>query len=203
MNFSDFLGFKIIKIDDYALTASDLLLAIGASLLWILVAWVLLRHLLPKLYEVQEVQKENRQKINRLIWSMIIIVGVIILVQCLGLNFPIYQGSEERYSLYVHTILQGLIIFQAARLADWLIYRFIIDRYKDQGRKRLFEKPATPRKKKTQEERRAGRMIQSIVYAFALFFLIQLFGLDERLPYYDIKDGNRIVASNIVLVAIA
>ncbi len=203
MDFSSFLNFELVRLGNYVLTTYNLLLAIAASAIWVLVAWVLTRYILPRAYAAQEAPEASRRKINRLVWSMIIIVGIIILIQSLGLDFKIYDAEQEQFSLYVRTIFQGILIFQAARLADWLIYRYVLERFQGQNKKTWRDKVTTPRKKVRPEEQRAGRMIQSIVYVFAAFFLIQLFGLDEQLPYYPIDENRRIVVSNIVLVIIA
>ena len=131
------MEFELIRFNNYILTVYDLLLAVGTSLLWILIAWVVLRHVLPRAYAAQEAPEDSRRKITRLVWSMVIIVGLIILILSLGLDFAIYNAEEDRFTLYVHTIFQGLLILQTARLADWLIYRFVIGRYQDPGQKEM------------------------------------------------------------------
>ncbi len=203
MDFSNFFAFELIRIGNYVLTTYNLLLAIGASLLWVLIAWIITSYVLPRAYAAQEAPEESRRKINRIVWSMIITVGIIILIQSLGLDFKIYDAPQDRFSLYVRTIFQGFLILQAARLADWMIYRFVLEKYNVQGKKKWNQKSLAPKKKVRPEENLAGRMIQSIVYVFAAFFLIQLFGLDEQLPYYDLDNGRKIVVSNLILVVIA
>lgn len=209
LEFADYLQYELFQRGDYVLLVKDVVLAVFIVLVWAVLFWFATRRWLPRFYahDTGELESEKKQKAGRMVLSFFLLLGLTGIVRALGLNWQIYPAEpveEEAYALYVNTILQALAALQFARLADWLFSNIIIRNYKNQRKSTWFDNTysSTVKKKpKRKEERTAGVLIQSIVYAFTLYFLIRLFYLDQLFPTLTFGEEGK--AINITFSRIA
>lgn len=210
----EFLSYQLYQQGDYILEVQDVAIAILILLIWVVLFQFAIKRWLPKFYESESktVNEAKKKQVGRLVLSLFVLLGLTGIVRALGLNFQLYPPAtealeEDGYALYVNTILQALAVLQFARIADWLISNIIIRNFQNQRKTHWYDTPPTAVKKKPVKkiEKKASALIQSIVYAFALYFLIKLFNVDQMVPEFNLgKEEKRITItfSNIILVGI-
>ncbi|MEM0993727.1 MAG: hypothetical protein AAGI49_11890, partial [Bacteroidota bacterium] len=207
--FFDFFSQTLYQNGDYLLTIGDVAIAILILLIWIALFQVAIKRWLPKFYasETAVVDAKKKRKAGRLLLFVFGILGLTGIVDALGLNIQLYPSEpleEGKYGLFVNTILQAIAGIQFARLADWLLSNYIIRNYKNQRNVNWFDRNAKVAVKKTpkhKEERTAGVLIQSIVYAFTFYFLIRLFHLDELFPDFSLGQDDKKVTVTFSKIA--
>jgi len=208
-----FFSYQLYQNGSYILEVQDIAVAVLMLLIWIILFQFAVKRWLPRFYESESktVNEERKKQVGRLVLSLFVLLGLTGIVRALGLNFQLYPTTEVteegRYALYVNTILQALAVLQFARIADWLISNIIIRNYQQQRKTNWYDTPPTAVRKKPAKkmEKKAGALIQSIVYVFALYFLIKLFNVDQMLP--EIRLGKEekqitITLSNVIIVGI-
>ncbi|MEM8525293.1 MAG: mechanosensitive ion channel domain-containing protein [Bacteroidota bacterium] len=210
----EFFSYQLYQQGDYILKVQDITIAVLILLIWVVLFQFAVRKWLPRFYESESktVNEAKKKQVGRLVLSFFVLLGLTGIVGALGLNFQLYPPTSETtaeggYALFVNTILQALAVLQFARIADWLISNIIIKNYQKQRKTNWYDTPPTAVKKKPKKkvEQKAGALIQSIVYAFALYFLIRLFNIDEAVPELNIGKEEKqitITLSNIILVGI-
>lgn len=143
--------------------------------------------------------EENRiQRILLYIVALTILTGSMIM---LGLDRTIW--SNETVTLRISTFLQAVLIFQVARLVDWVISRVFIHNF--------YEKRDQPRadvRHKVQTEESANKTVQIAVYILAVILILRSFEIDYVIARFNLQDGefalkisNIFIAILIILVA--
>jgi len=210
----EFLSYQLYQQGDYVLLVQDVAIAVLILLVWVVLFQLAVKRWLPRFYgsESTTINETKKKQVGRLVLSLFVLLGLTGTVRALGLNFQLYPltseaPQEDGYALYVNTILQALAVLQFARIADWLISNIIIRNYQNQRKTNWYDTPPTAVKKKPKKkiEQKAGTLIQSIVYAFAIYFLVRLFNVDQMLPELSLGKEEKqitITLSNIILVGI-
>lgn len=202
---TDFLTFELWSYQDYSLRVFNLLMAFVVLVGWgILYRWGN-RKLLRRFYKSDFANEAERKIAGRYMLRIFVLLGLITLVVALNLNIQLYpilttDGLSGQNRLYINTVLQGLVILQLALLADWGISKILIQNYKQQ-RSHPIQNLSNAKLATTRDEKRAGRMVQSIAYSFALFFLVNLFQLDEifSISFSRGEVNINITLSNVIL----
>ncbi|MEM1324881.1 MAG: mechanosensitive ion channel domain-containing protein [Bacteroidota bacterium] len=202
----NFLEYELFQYGDYTLLIRDVLVAGFILLLWTVLFLLATRRWLPRFYEseTETLAASEKRKAGRMVLSFFVLLGLTGIVSALGLNLQIYPEApveEDNYTLYVNTILQALAALQFARLADWLFSNIIIRNYKNQRKSTWYDTKTVKKKPRQKEERTAGVLIQSIVYAFTLYFLVRLFQLDQLFPELSFGEADK--AINITFSKVA
>lgn len=192
MDLTNWLTYEL-QIGSFSIAIQNLLISIFFLGLGTVLFILTKRRWLPNLFksEEQEGQEKEKRRINRYVNTIFVVALLITLINSLGLDQVLYIADNSEYTLSISTVLIGFLIFILARLADWLLSKWVIRNYKGQRKKTWYERSQTVDKtsQKEREERRAGRLIQSIVYAFLIFFILKLLQADTFLPQIPINAG--------------
>lgn len=94
--------------------------------------------------------------------------------------------KESAPQLKVSTILEALIIWQLARLLDLVISKVIMRTYYEQKEEKAIELDHY----QTDTKKRANRMVQYVVYVFALLFIVQAFDINPEFFTYPPAKGQ-------------
>ncbi len=166
----------LFSIGEFNFTTDHL---IGIGLVAVLGYWLFglaANWLIPRLTRSKEVDPKSQSGVKRQISLLVFLICLLIIVAFLKADLILLH--TEDYDLKISHLLQGLIIFQLARIIDWVISNLYIHDYYI---KRDSEKKYPSDVKSVDEENKANRIVQYIVFVLAGLFLLNLFNSDYAL----------------------
>ena len=201
MTLKNFFEQIIFYIRDHGVTAGHLISLFVVLILTFLFYYLIIHKILPKYFAQEKNVIRDQKKILRSIRYIFILIALIATFWSLEINYVLYE--MRNISIKITTILYALMIWQVAVLMDWLASKVLINNY---HRSRTGVDPKTSTKKYSKEtERNAGNMVRLLVYASAVFLVLQSFKLESytliRLSGTEIKVSNILEAILIILAA--
>ncbi len=114
--------------------------------------------------------------VQRMVTILISLFVVLFLMNLLSIDQILFT-SKSGFIFKISHILQGLVILQLARLLDWGISNIFIHRYfsKRDDNSRPIES------ENTDQENSVNKIVQYIVYALAIIYLLGVFNIDYTL----------------------
>ncbi len=154
--------------------------------------WQLLnRRIFPRYFKGDDMLPQ-RQKLRRLVLGFFLILFLITVQLSIGLDLELY--TNERVTITLVNIFQALLLWQAARLTDFVLSILLNKRLqREQAQKAQQEGPES--KSKDEPKRVSGtRLVQYIVYLIAILFILNaVLNLNfEVLPIKTGDDGEKI-----------
>ncbi|MCO6481022.1 MAG: mechanosensitive ion channel [Phaeodactylibacter sp.] len=149
--------------------------------------WLIAYRLAPRLFDKAEVEKAARRKMRAILGTFFILVSLLGLLFIFQFDRLLIETTKETApNLKISTILQALIIWQLARLLDLAISKVIISTYYEQKEEKAVELDHY----QTDSKKRANRMVQYVVYVFALLFIVQAFEINPEFFTYPPVKGQ-------------
>lgn len=171
----------LLEYNGWELTLGRVILGVGLLMALVFVYWLTGMRLFPKLAQKLELPVEERRKARRILGSLLGFAAALGLVYVLKLDRQLIETTnEEAPNLYISSLLQAILIWQFARLIDYIISRLIITNYY-RNRK---EAPMELDRYQTDSKRKTNRTVQYAVYILALLFIVQAFEIDWVLYTY-------------------
>jgi small-conductance mechanosensitive channel len=170
-----FFNQQLLEWGDFELSGWQLTLSLLLVAGLVLLYWLVGKWLLPKAAKLVEIGPEEKRKARRILGTFLTLSGLLGLVLVLRLDRELLEtANENTINLYISTLLQALLIWQFARLLDFIISRLLISNY---YRKRE-EDPVEVDHYKTDTPKKTNRTVQYAVYILALLFIIQAFEIN-------------------------
>ena len=163
--------------------------ALGALLLLslMLAYWLIVFRLLPRLFKKVELERADRRKMRVILASFFILLALLALVFVFKIDWLLIETvNETTANLNVSTLLEALIIWQLARLLDLIISKIIIQNYYEQKQDSSIELERYQK----DDQRRANRTVQYVVYILALLFIVQAFDINPEFFSYPPTKGQ-------------
>jgi len=193
----------LFSIGEFNFTSDHL---IGISLvaaLSYLVYGLLANWIIPRLVRNKEVEPKSITSVKIQISLLVFLFWLLLIIAFLKSDLILLHTEE--YDLKISHVLQGLIIFQLARIIDWVISNLYIHEY---YQKRDTQKNNGGEFKSIDQENKANRIVQYIVFVLAILFLLNLFKSDYSLfertingEVLSFRISNILIAILIYLVA--
>lgn len=197
MSISDFFKTELFTIGSHQIIVEQiaLLLVLLVSLFW--VYRIIFRRVLPAYYARVEIDEKQKKRTERLIKYIIYLIGLLGGMLIFRLDYALYPDTPFKVSL----ILQALLIFQIARLIDWLISKVMLHNYyisRDKEKEKT-QKHATPNKS---TEAHASSTSQYIVYIICALWIISIFNLDHSWQVSSSEDHTFNLKFSKILIAV-
>ena len=189
MNLNNLLDNILFTIGEFNITVGNIILVL--LLLSILVALYKLVYVrfLPRYFRKEEVKSEWRRKIRRSTRLIFIFLALLVFVLGLGVDYVLYvyekpnaDPPENTVIIRISMILEALLVFQFARLLDWLVSKVLIHNY---YKRRTEEQKPISTKYHRDPETSADRTVQYFVYVLAALLVIQYFNINDTLFSFD------------------
>ena len=149
--------------------------------------WLISYRLAPRLFKKVEVDKADRRKIRAILGTFFFLTALLGLLFIFGFDRLLLETAKESApQLKVSTILEALIIWQLARLLDLVISKVIMRTYYEQKEEKAIELDHY----QTDTKKRANRMVQYVVYVFAMLFIVQAFDINPEFFTYPPAKGQ-------------
>ena len=178
MDISAFLEQVLFSIGEKEFTIIHILSIFFALFSTIVFYWIIFNRLLPRYFKGSTIKSENQSKVKqriRVFFYLLILLG---LVWAAELDYVLYENKNVSITI-IYTI-EGLLIFQIARLLDWIISRTLL--YNFYRRHGLEKTKETTHKKAP--EKSANRIVQSVLYIFVIIIFLKGFDFDFTLFRY-------------------
>ena len=152
---------------------------------------VLIRRFFIPYIQKQAVNPIASMRIKRLVQTFFLLLGIIVVLRSLGVDFPLI--NNENLTLNISTLFIGLLVFQMARLINWLFGNIFLPNFfnseKEAGKttKRQYDRSLDEAPEFT---------IQYIVYIVALLLILYNFNLDYQL--YEFGEDSPLRISNVL-----
>lgn len=179
----DFLNNTVLTIGDLAVTGAQVL---GLSLALVVIYAVY--RLLYSFVKSSDLLKKDTSEASqrRIIYQLrIIFFLIIVLVSLYILKIDVDLVNTEVFVIRVSTLLFAIIVILLARFLDWIIGKVILHNIYVQRDRDQIKSIGLPKK---DEEKKAGKVVQWIVYVFAVLLILNSFQLDYTLYSFEKDD---------------
>lgn len=171
------------QLKNWVFSLEQIVVFLLFSLLYLL-AVISIRSLLWSRIKSLEIDDSKIASFKRTFFWIAVVVFLLCSIYMLGLD---YSFSEfENVSLSISLFLKGLLIFQVARLVDWLLVNLYIKKYYS-SRDNLQKGQV-----RFDTETSASQIIKYILYAIAGIFVIRTFGVDKEIYDVTLQSGETI-----------
>ena len=157
---------------------------------------VVVKTVLPWYYSVDsEMSAKEKNRIRRKLLSILLLIPLIIILIILQFDYILFTRGD--FVLRISTLLEGILILQAARLLDRTLSRMLSNRFAER-RNELADQDNPEH-----EEQKLGKTIQYIVYTLAALYTIRIFKVDyqQEVAGFNLSFSNIIFGVLILLVA--
>lgn len=201
MNFNDLLQEVLFNIGDHDVTVQQItswvIVLVGTFLIYQLV----IKKVLPKYFAQEKYVIRDNSRILRSIRNIFALIAMIGTVWALEIDFLIYQ--MQNVGIRISTILYALTIWQVAGMLDWLASKVLVYNY-HRSRNDL-DYQTTVEKYAKETNSNGGNLVRLVVYAAAVFLVLQSFNLESytviNLTNTQIRVSDILEAVLIVLTA--
>ena len=205
----DFFNQILLEYNNWTLRVGQVVLGGTVLLVLAFLYWLTGRRLFPKLADKLELPREERQKGMRILASFLGLLAVVALIYILNLDRQILETTNDDVrNLYISTIVQAMLIWQFARMLDYVISNLLITNYY-QSRS---EEPMELDRYQSDSKSKTNRTVQYAVYILALLFIVQAFQIDwvfysyrpggaEDAPMRSLSVSNILNAAFIIVLA--
>lgn len=165
----------ILEYNGWALRLGQVVL--GTSILVVLafLYWLVARRLFPKIAAHLELPQEERRKARRILGTLLVLMAAVALIAVLQLDRQLVETTNENApNLFISTFVQAMLIWQFARMLDFVISRLLVTNYYRNRR----EDPVELDRYQTDSKNKTNRTVQYAVYILALLFIVQAFEID-------------------------
>ncbi len=175
MNFNEFLQQVLFNVGTHEVTTRQLI-SWGIVLIVTFVVYQLsIKKLLPKYFAQEKYVLRDNSKIVRSIRNIFALIAMIGTVWALEIDFLLHQ--MQSVDIRVSTILYALTIWQVAGLLDWIASKVLVYNY-HRSRNDLDYKTSVEKYAK-ETSSNAGNLVHLVVYAVAVFLVLQNFNLES------------------------
>lgn len=202
MNLNDIFQHVLFNIGGYECTLGQMVATVIVVFISYFLYYFLSKRLLPKAFNDATDKPEEQKRIKRIIRNIFGLIALLGIVFTLGLNYVFFSASTFDFS--ISTILEGLLIIQFARILDWIISKILLYNYRQSRTQEDLGTTVTPQGSEEKRDARASRIVQYVVYVFAVILILRNFRLDYTLfslETYDFRISNIFGALLIILVA--
>ncbi len=183
---ADFLNRVLFKIGLITVTPGKIFLSLFLVLFLYLLRKGVKHRLVPAIKKNYDITSAEWNRLKRILNFLFGIVATLVVLWI----FEVDQARIESDNISIRAIylLIAILIFQVARLVDWVmsnifIHHSFVNRDKKESR--------TPRFKVNQEDS-AIRAGQFFVYVLAILLFIRVLNLDPALFPHELEDGTRL-----------
>ncbi|MFK7806571.1 MAG: mechanosensitive ion channel family protein [Saprospiraceae bacterium] len=174
--------------------------AIIVLLLAISIYWFLTRKILPRYFSKEEVKPERSTEYA--LFFFFLFMTLTGMLWAMGLDFTIFENDTIQIQL--RTIINALVIFQFARLSDWVISKILVHNYEKNRKEDTLLSRTNDNVLHTDRKQLDHRSVQYIVYLFAAVLVLQGFDIDYTLfkfKFTPITISSILVAILVILSA--
>jgi len=201
MSFNDFLKEVLFNIGNHDVTVRQLIswgiVLVGTFLIYQLV----IKKVLPKYFAQEKYVIRKNSRILRSIRNIFILIALIGTVWSLEIDFLLYQ--MKNVGVRVSTVLYALTIWQVAGMLDWLASKVLVYNYHRSRNDLDYQTSVEKYAKETNSN--GGNLVRLVVYAAAIFLVLQSFNLESytviNLTNTQIRVSDILEAVLIILAA--
>ncbi len=183
------------SIGDWSISVGQILGVMITLLFLFLLYRVVMRRLLPWFYaydgNVSEKEKRNIRNIIITIFVAILIIGLLIFLR---FDYLLYSNAD--FELRIHSLIEGFLVLQIARLFDKTLSRVLATSYQKSH-------PDEIPNQSVKSKKHAGRTMQYIVYTLALIYIVRNLRFDYQHEFGSLNLSLSKILAGILILLIA
>jgi small-conductance mechanosensitive channel len=201
MNFNDFLQRVLFNIGNHEVNARQLISWGIVLIVTFLIYQLVIKKVLPRYFAQEKFVIRDNSRVLKSIRNIFALIAMIGTVWALEIDFLLYQ--MQKVGIRVSTVLYALTIWQVAGLLDWIASKLLVYNY-HRSRNNL-DYQTTVEKYAEETDSNAGNLVRLVVYAAAVFLVLQSFNLEGytifNLTKTQIRVSDILEAILIILAA--
>ena len=201
MKFNEFLQQVLFSIGTHDVNPRQLISWGIVLIATFLIYQLVIKKILPKYFAQEKYVIRNNSRILRSIRNIFILIALIGTVWALEIDFLLYQMKSV--GIRVSTVLYALTIWQVAGLLDWLASKVLVYNYHRSRNDLDYQTSVEKYAKETDSN--GGNLVRLVVYAAAVFLVLQSFNLESYTLYnstnIQIRVSDILEAVLIILTA--
>ena len=127
MDLNEWLSNILFSIGEFDLTIGNVVAGVLLSVVLVVLYVLIIRRFIPHLFEVAEFDERQKNRTHRLMVSCLVLSILYGLLLISGLDMELV--SNETLTIRISDIVLAVLLFQAARLFDLIIFKTLIHNY--------------------------------------------------------------------------
>ena len=198
---NEYFQTTLFNIGERAFTAGQLTLASVVILVCFIAYKIFLNRLLPLYFAKEKLRIWKQESVSRVFRYIFVLIALIGVIFSLDIDFVIYSAENLSFVFRLTTIFEAILIFQVARLLDWIFSKVLLYNY---YRSRELEVSIDERLAKDQSvEVKASRTIQYAIYVLSIILILKSFRLESLFRFGEHAFSITSVFSAIFVLLIA
>jgi len=173
----DFFQQILFSIGDKDFSAGQLAKAVMVVLSCFLVYRLLLYRLLPLYFAKEKIRLWQKERVINIFRYIFFLLGLIGVIWSFDLDYVIHSAENISFVFRLTTILEAILIFQIARLLDWIFSKLLLYNYYRSRESKDRESEKDLRKQAV--DKRANRSVQYVIYVMAIILILKVFRLES------------------------
>lgn len=191
----------LFHIGERAFTAGQLTLAVSVILVCFIAYKIFLNRLLPLYFAKEKIRIWKQESVSRVFRYIFVLIALIGVILSLDIDFVIYSAESLSFVFRLTTIFEAILIFQVARLLDWIFSKILLYNY---YRSRELEVNLEERARNDQSvEVKASRTIQYAIYVLSIILILKTFRLESLFRFGEHSFSITSVFSAVLVLLIA
>jgi small-conductance mechanosensitive channel len=196
MDLNEWLSNILFSIGEFDLTIGNVVAGVLLSVVLVVLYVLIIRRFVPHLFEVAEFDERQKNRTHRLMVSCLVLSILYGLLLISGLDMELV--SNETLTIRISDIVLAVLLFQAARLFDLIIFKTLIHNYYASRGQR--ESEIIHHRKDTKET--THRLVQYFFYMLALLLIVRTFEIDYTLYTFTINERDFPITVSGILVIV-
>jgi small-conductance mechanosensitive channel len=164
----------IFNLGSFSVSLRQLIFLAALYLIIGILYWLFSTKYSPGLFKRNNVTDKEKNRLRRIIKYIVLATFLLSFILVLKLDIQLFSSSSP-YNFNISIIIKAFMIIQLARLFDWAISNIVVHGYFSNRDEKTTNDKNNPNK---DSENSGVKIVQYIVYAVALIFLLRNFDLD-------------------------
>ncbi len=189
---------ELFRIVGYVVTLGHLLIILGTIVVVLLGWWILLRLVLPRIFEAEEMPAGARGRARRVLILGGIALIIIVIIQTLDIDYSLrFSDAKGAFQIKISQIVTILLTLSIISSLDWFVQEFLMRRFRRYRTRRY----ADGNLYQPRDRRGAAnfKVVRPVVYTTALLVVMHILDYNPQIwPIGNIKEGADVAVITLI-----
>ncbi len=192
------LNQELFRIARYIVTLGHLLTILGTTLAVFIGWWVLLRLVLPRVFEAEEMPAGARGRARRVLILGGFALIIIVIIRTLDIDYSLrFSEARDAFQIKISQIVTILLTLSVISSLDWFVQEFLMRRFRRYRTRRY----ADGNLYQPRDRRGAAnfKVVRPVVYTTAMLVVLHILDYNPQVwPIGSLKGGEDVAIISLI-----